>query len=153
MNDNLRAFLWAIRECEGTAADDGYQALFVYPAPGRTFSSFADHPRKKFSFNQTDGQQNWTTAAGAYQFIARTWDRLKAKLDLPDFSPESQDQAAAELIAEAGAMPDVKNGNLRAAIDKCAGVWASLPSSKYPQPTRTYAFAENAYLQSGGQLA
>src|SRR6185369_714559 len=111
-----------IRECEGTAEDDGYQAMFGYPAPGRIFTDFADHPRRKFPFTQTDGTREFSSAAGAYQFIARTWDRLKAKLDLPDFSPESQDTAAAELIAEAGAMPDVKSGRLRSAIDKCSGV-------------------------------
>ena len=153
MNDNLRAFLWMIRECEGTAEDDGYQAMFGYPMAGRTFTDFADHPRRKFPFKQTDGTMNYTTAAGAYQEIVPTFNRLTRKLGTVGFDPEVQDQHAAELIAEAGAMADVKNGNLRAAIDKCSGVWASLPASKYPQPKRTYAFAENAYLQSGGKLS
>jgi len=35
-----------------------------------------------------------STAAGKYQITKSTWDRIQAKLHLPDFSPESQDKAA-----------------------------------------------------------
>ncbi len=111
------------------------------------------HPNVRFSFTQTDGTINYTTAAGAFQFIYPTWKRLQAKLNLPDFGPASQDLAAIELIAEAGAMADVKEGRLQEAIDKCCGIWASLPGSKYPQPVRSYKFASNVYALSGGSLA
>jgi lysozyme len=149
---NLRAFLAMLAACEGTAGTDGYNAMFGYPMHGRTFTSFADHPRQKFPFTQTNGVVNYSSAAGRYQLIAATWDRLKAKLKLPDFSPASQDRAAAELIAEAGAMGDVKSGHVQSAMDKCAGIWASLPASHYPQPRRTIQFAYNAYAAAGGAL-
>ncbi len=155
MSSNLDAFLMTTRKCEGTDAPDGYQALFGYrPGNGRIFDNgFARHPNIKSSFRQTDGTTNYTTAAGAYQFLFSTWTRLQAKLDLPDFSPASQDAAAAELIAEAGAMSDVKEGRLQDAIDKCAKTWASLPASTYPQPVRSYVFATEAYAEAGGTFA
>jgi lysozyme len=51
-----------------------------------------------------------STAAGAYQFLASTWDDLKRKLNLPDFGPHSQDLAAQELIRERHALADVADG-------------------------------------------
>lgn len=152
IHGNVNAFLAMLRACEGTAGEDGYCAMFGYPMEGRTFDDMSDHPRRKFPFNQTDGKVNYTTAAGAYQFIVRTWDRLKAKLDLEDFSADSQDEAAIELIREAGALADVKAGNLHAAIEKCSPIWASLPASKYLQPKRSFEFARDAYLRAGGAL-
>jgi len=152
-DQNVAAFLMLIRKCEGTAGPDGYRALFGYPAPGRTFTSFADHPRRKFPFTQTDGVVNYTTAAGAYQFIRWTWDRLQSRLKLPDFSPESQDKAAMELIADAHAMADVKAGRVQEALDKCSSIWASLPASHYPQPKRSLQYALDAYSDAGGSLA
>lgn len=155
MNDNLAAFLKMIRACEGTDSDDGYRALFGYrPGNGRLFDNdFARHPNIKFPFRQTDGQMNESSAAGAYQFIHRTWEELRVKLKLPDFSPSSQDMAAEELIAECGAMGDVKDGKFQSAIDKCASKWASLPASTYKQPKKTTEFALNAYMAAGGMLA
>ncbi len=153
--NNVAAFLMMIRACEGTSEPDGYQALFGYrPGNGRIFDNeFARHPNIRSSFRQTDGTTNYTTAAGAYQCLFSTWSRLQAKLGLPDYSPASQDAAATELIAEAGAMGDVKDGRLQDAIDKCSHVWASLPASNYPQPKRTYLFATNAYIEAGGTFA
>lgn len=146
---NLAAFLATIRVCEGTSGPNGYRMLFG----GKLFDSFADHPRKRIPFTQTDGKINVTTAAGAYQILARTWDVLRDRLHLPDFSPSSQDAAAIELINERGALPLVDAGNLARALDLCAPVWASLPASKYPQPKRTYHYAEAAFTNSGGTLA
>ena len=151
MSPNMTALLACIRACEGTDGPDGYGALFGYrPGNGRVFTDFAQHPNRRFPFTQTDGKVNYSSAAGAYQIIAPTWWRLKAKMGLPDFSPESQDAAAVELITEASALFDVEGGNLRVALDKCAPIWASLPASTYPQPKRSFFFAQNAYLAAGG---
>lgn len=154
---NVHAFLTTIKVCEGVPlGPEGYQILFGWPKAGRTFTSSADHPRKKFQFTQTDGKLNWSTAAGAYQIIAPTFDRVQKKLGkaiIPDFSPSSQDRIAMELIAEDGAMGDVKDGRLAAAIEKCGGTWASMPSSRYPQPKRTFEFAKAAFIKAGGTLA
>lgn len=146
---NLAAFLSMIRSAEGTAGQRGYQTMFGY----RYFDSFADHPRQKFAFQETTGRTNYTTAAGAYQFLADTWDGLKRKLGLLDFSPDSQDRAAVELIREKGALADVMAGRFEAAVAKLGTIWASLPSSAYPQGKRSMDFVRAAYEQAGGKYA
>lgn len=86
---NIQAFLLMI----GTADGDGYRRLFG----GRLFDSYADHPRIKITAN-LGGKPITSTAAGAYQILANTWDAVRPKLGLPNFSPASQDCAAVELI-------------------------------------------------------
>ncbi len=162
MNDpNVNAFLKVIRFSEGTAGPNGYQAIFATRGGPNFFNDFSDHPRVAKSFT-ANGKTLWTSAAGAYQFMAvsdlpsggttrvNTWDRLRAKLSLPDFSPASQDRAAVELISEAGALNDVKAGRFDQAISKCKGIWASLPGATYGQPTQKLADLRNVYQQAGG---
>lgn len=153
MNDNVEAFLDMIAACEGTG--NAYNALFGYtPRNGKVFlNDYSTHPNIRSPFTQTDGTLNYSTAAGRYQFIYSTFKRLQTKLGTCDFCPATQDLMAQELISEAGAMADVKEGRLQAAIDKCSGIWASLPSSDYPQPKRTLAYAQNAYEEAGGVVA
>lgn len=153
---NLTAMLSCIAVCEGTDTPDGYRALFGYHPrlnPTALFDSFADHPRKRIPFTQTDGTTNYSTAAGRYQILARVYDALKKRLSLKDFSPAAQDACAVALIAEKGALRLIDEGRFPAAIDLLAPVWASLPASTYPQPKRDYAFAARAYAHAGGTFA
>jgi muramidase (phage lysozyme) len=155
ISDQMQAFLDAIAACEGTATDDGYRALFGYrPGNGKTFDNgYARHPNVRTSFEQTDGSVNFSTAAGRYQIIYPTYVRLSKLLGTVDFSPQTQDAMACQLIKEDGATADVEAGNLQAAVDKCSGTWASLPASHYPQPKRTYQFALAAFQGAGGSVA
>lgn len=162
---NRKAFLAMIAACEGTDNAGGYACLYgSTPARPKTFASFADHPRIASPISASDAR--WTTAAGRYQFMAvspipgggstrvNTWDRLKAKLNLPDFSPASQDRAALELIAEAGALADVDAGRVLEAARKCRGIWASLPGANYAgQGMRSPSFVVAAYQLAGGATA
>lgn len=145
---NERAFLDMISYSEGTTGPDGYATMFG----GSLADSLADHPRKRFNFTNRRGEQLVTTAAGRYQFLARTWDALKAQLDLPDFGPASQDSAALELIRQRGALNDVRAGRVQQAIAKCAPIWASLPGAGYAQPERKLSSLVAAYAASGGNL-
>jgi muramidase (phage lysozyme) len=146
LNHNLRAFLAVIRACEGTVGDEGYRALFGWrPGNGKVFDSFADHPRKRIPYGDT-----YTTAAGAYQMLASTYDDAKAHTGVADFSPESQDRCAVYLIQRRGALDDVNAGRLRAAISKTNREWASLPGSPYGQPVRTLDFCERSFATHGG---
>lgn len=159
--DNERAFLMMIRHAEGTAGPNGYRTLFG----GRLFNGWADHPRIATQFTDGAGRRLWTSAAGAYQFMAvsklpnlrttkvDTWDRLKAKLRLKDFSPASQDAAALELIREAGALADVRGGRFEAAVQKVRGIWASMPGAGYSQPEKTMASLRAVYARNGGAFA
>ena len=145
---NVRAFLQVIRAGEGTADADGYRRHFG----GRLFDSYADHPRVAITAGL--GRNQYTsTAAGAYQFLARTWDGLVRQYGFDDFEPATQDIAALALIDGRKALDDVLAGRFADAVRKCNREWASLPGSPYGQPTRTVAQAEATYLASGGTLS
>lgn len=138
---NVAAFLSMIAYSEGTAGPNGYRTLFG----GGLFDSFADHPRIKV---RAGGYVS--SAAGRYQILASTWDDVRGKLNLPDFSPASQDAAAVELIRERGALNDVKAGRLASAISRVAKVWASLPGAGYSQPERKLSALQQAFADAGG---
>lgn len=142
---NLYAFLWMIRHAEGTAGQNGYRTMFG----GDLFGSFKDHPRK-YIRRKSGANYITSSAAGAYQFLVKTWDDCASTLDLPDFSPASQDRAARFLIHRRGAMKDVLAGRLEAAIKKCNKEWASLPGSPYGQPTISLERARVLFTEAGG---
>lgn len=147
-SSNVRAFLAVIRAGEGTADQDGYRRHFG----GSHFESFAEHPRKAVTAGL--GRHQYTsTAAGAYQFLARTWDGLVRQYGFADFAPRTQDIAALALIDGRRALDDVIAGRFEAAVRKCAREWASLPGSPYGQPTRTMTQALATYTAAGGALA
>lgn len=149
VNPNVRAFLMCTRVLEGTAGPNGYRTSFG----GKLFDDFSKHPQLSAPFVQTDGKPNSSTAAGAYQFMPKTWNAIQRALALPDFSPLSQDRAAVELIRRAHALEDVKSGNFVEALRKCSVVWMSFPFSTHPQPTKTVEVARFAYLSNGGTIA
>lgn len=143
---NVAAFLQTVRVSEGTAGSDGYSIL----VGGGHFDSFADHPRQLVYLPNLGIN---SSAAGAYQILRRTWDGVRAKLGLTDFSPASQDRAAVELIRQRGALADVRAGRFAAAVDKCRKEWASLPGAGYGQRENSLAVLQDAYLSAGGNLA
>ena len=145
MEMNLYAFLWMLRHAEGTAGQNGYRTMFG----GGLFNSFEDHPRQRIR-RRSGTKYITSTAAGAYQFLSKTWDDCRDTLDLPDFSPASQDRAARFLIHRRGAMKDVLAGRLEAAIKKCNKEWASLPGSPYGQPTVSLAKCKQLFAEAGG---
>lgn len=151
---NVKAFLRTIRACEGTDAPNGYRYLFGSTYKNeRLFNDYGAHPNFKQPFRQTDGTTEYTTAAGAYQFIFPTWTRVQTRLALPDFSPSSQDQGAIQLIRQHGMLGAVEDGNVEKAFDVLWVEWASLPASKYLQPKRTMNFACDAFCDAGGVIA
>jgi muramidase (phage lysozyme) len=144
---NVNAFLHLIRVAEH-GRDDAmvYQTLFG----GGLFESFADHPRVVVRAT-LGGKPILSSAAGAYQILARTWDGIRG--DLPDFSPASQDTAAVKLIRRRGALADVRAGRVVDALRRCAPEWASLPGSTYGQPTISLDTALALFDEGGGLLA
>lgn len=140
-NANVRACLRMIRVGEGTAGEDGYRKLFG----GKLFDSFADHPHVLV---HASGYSS--TAAGAYQFLARTWQGLVAQYGFPDFRPDCQDEGAVALIDGRHALELVQAGRIVEAIGLMNKEWASLPGSPYGQPTRTLAQALKSYADAGG---
>ena len=143
-NPNVKRILDAIAQAEGTT-EYGYNTMFG----GTKFDDLSSHPNQLKPFTQTDGKENYSSAAGRYQFINPTWQDVSKQLGLKDFGPESQDAAAVYLIERAGALDDVLNGDFKAATDKLGGTWASLPSSNYAQPKKSEE--EWMAMLNGGQ--
>lgn len=141
---NVQAFLRVIRAGETSQGDEAYRTI----VGGGRFSSFDDHPRQLITVRP--GLKS--TAAGAYQFLSRTWDECAVALELPDFSPPMQDMAAVYLIRRRGALDDVIAGRFEAAVMKCNREWASLPGSPYGQPTKSMPQAIATYKQFGGSF-
>lgn len=118
--DNVSAYLDLIARAEGTG--NRYDVMFT----GKRFQDFSDHPRQRHT-GIINGRRITSTAAGRYQFLDKTWDRIARKKRLQDFSPTSQDVAAIALIEEAGALTDVEAGDFAMAMGKTCRIWAGLP--------------------------
>ncbi len=147
-NPNVQAFLRMLRHGEGTAGEDGYRVMFG----GGLFDSFADHPRQAIT-RKLGGKPITSTAAGAYQFLSRTWDGLVKQYGFADFAPKNQDLGAVALILGRKALHDVIAGRFEDAVRKCNREWASLPGSPYGQPVVTMARARQEYEAHGGMYA
>jgi muramidase (phage lysozyme) len=141
--NNLKAFLLMIQYAEGTIGPNAYYMLYG----GTLFSDGSRHPNREI----TKGGIT-STAAGAYQILYGTWVNIQQSLNLPDFSPLSQDKAAIELIRRRGALDDVYAGRFADAIYKCRKEWASLPGAGYGQNEKSIASLELMYRNAGGLL-
>lgn len=132
-------------------SSEGYRVI-VGSMPGKTitFEDYARHPRVLV---QLGSLGIYSSAAGRYQFIWPTWYPLAKQLNLPDFSPESQDQAALELTRQCGAYALVVGGNLTAAMAKASVIWASLPGSPYGQGGHSVETLTQVYQSKGGTVS
>ena len=151
--ENVSAFLHMLQSSEHVYPRDvENQAAYSTFYGGSTFSNFADHPvntREKVGVRLSDAQCRASgfkpgcvsTAAGAYQFIKPTWDRIRSiSPRLPDFSPASQDAAAVRLLNQIGALTLIEIGDIEGAVAKASKTWASLPGSTAQQNPRQLAF-------------
>ena len=147
MSPNLKAFLDMIAVSEGTAGkgDDGYNVI----VGGALFESYDDHPRKLVWLRPGLA----STAAGRYQLLSRYYDAYKKQLNLPNFSPLSQDLIAVQQIKERGASQDIVKGYITVAIDKVKNIWASLPGAGYNQHENKVDKLNTAYKNAGGTVA
>ncbi|WFN57539.1 glycoside hydrolase family 104 protein [Dickeya lacustris] len=159
-NPNLSAFLDMLAFSEGTAThpltrNRGYDVI-VTGVDGKPeiFTDYHDHPfatgRPGKPFNR-QGQRS--TASGRYQQLYRYWPTYKQLLRLPDFSPESQDLLAIQLIRERRALDDIVQGRISDAIARCNNIWASLPGAGYGQREHRSERLLTVYQQAGGKLA
>jgi muramidase (phage lysozyme) len=130
---NVQKMLDLIAKAEGV--QHGYNTLFG----NERLDDLSSHPNIKKQFKQTDGQIKNTTAAGRYQFLSDTWNGVAKQLGLKDFSPKNQDIAAVALLAQNGALPSVLKGDFKTAVQKSGTTWASLPSSPYAQPKKSWS--------------
>jgi muramidase (phage lysozyme) len=128
-NPNVRQFLDFLGKAEGADYD-------VIVGGGR-FDDFSAHPGV-VGLRTKEGP---STAAGKYQITKTTFDDIAPRLGVTDFSPASQDRVALALIDRRGALDKVVRGDFEGAIKKLGKEWASLPSSTYRQPKRSWDWA------------
>ena len=158
MTPNISAFLATLSHSEGTdRAADPYRVTFGFK---HTIANLRDHPAvtgewvgEPLDFLGPAYKGLYSTAAGKYQLIKPTWLALKAKLNLTDFTGPSQDDAAIQLIKEAGALDLVMGGQVTEALTRCSAIWASLPGSDSGQPQTEIADLLHTYMNDGGSLA
>ena len=147
-NKNVRAFLEMIKANESHGR---YDLLFG----GGTFADYSTHPNQHVPFlDPRTGKMTYSTAAGAYQILYRTWRALTLLPDAPkDFSPAAQDYFAVQLLKIRGALSLIIAGKFEEAVKKASLEWASLPGSPYGQPTKTMAVAIAQFNKAGGSIA
>ena len=139
ISNGMEALLRTIRFAEGTwrgGTEAGYQVIYggrliseVIPGSD-PFSKHPDHVvRKQTALN--------SSAAGAYQFMPATWNRVAGWLEIKkddkdDFSPLRQDQVARWLVLNR--LSDAEEANInrgiltREALHQLAPEWSSLPT-------------------------
>ena len=145
-----RALLNTIRYAEGTwsdGEDKGYQVLYG----GGLFQDLSRHPETVIVRRYT------SAAAGAYQFLPKTWKGVARELDLDSFEPAQQDQAALHLIERRGALQEIdRHGLTSAAMARLAPEWASFPTwsgrSAYGQPVKSRRDLERFYTNNLNEL-
>jgi muramidase (phage lysozyme) len=111
-----------LKFAEGTykQGDKSYNTGFGY----NMIDDLSKHPDTVFN--------NTSAAAGAYQFMPKTWKRVSSHLGLTDFSPTSQ-EAAGEQLAKWRDVDTTKTYTTRAGfvqdMYKMAPEWASIPTA------------------------
>jgi muramidase (phage lysozyme) len=118
------------------------------------FTDYSTHPFADGRPPKTINSEGLkSTASGRYQILEHFYDAYKTMLKLPDFSPDSQDKIATQLIKECGAIQDIEDGLIQDAIFKCRSRWASLPASPYGQRTNKLSDLIDAYENAGGTIS
>ncbi len=108
----------------------GYDVLYG----GRRFTDFSRHPNIAVPITSGPNRGRTSTAAGRYQFLFSTWTDQQRQLNLPDFSPQSQDKAAWHLAQTVyrtqetrDLLSDLENGIFGKVGPALHGTWTSLP--------------------------
>jgi muramidase (phage lysozyme) len=134
----LKKFLDLIAFSEGTSAskltkNDGYDVIVTGIDGPSIFTDYSQHPllgKPPIQINH-DGLKS--SAAGRYQVLSHFYLAYKTLLNLPDFSPLSQDKIALRQISERRATALIMAGMTATAITVCSNIWASFPGNNYGQ--------------------
>lgn len=62
-----------------------------------------------------------------YQITVDTWRQFGGKMGLSDFTPNTQDLIAVDMLRTIGVIDKIKAGDVAGAMPKAALKWAALP--------------------------
>jgi lysozyme len=127
-----QAFLALIRYAESNKQErpDAYNIR----NGGDHFYDIQHHPGRR-----TTGHRS--SASGAYQITAETYNELVRRGGPSDFSPQAQDALARHLTDEKGALPLIWDGQLQGAFSLLNSTWNSLTGGAHQLITETEAEA------------
>lgn len=148
-NVNVQALLHVVREGETDQTPQAYYKQVGDPPGVYSLTDLSDHPRRVIAVT-IKGKIIPSSAAGAYQFLTRTWDELVDKYGFEDFSPQCQDEAAVGLFVRRNALDAAIAGSLAVWLDRCSYEWASLPPGRYGQGELSIQDVVNVFKQYGG---
>ena len=136
----VKAFLHTIASIEGPT----YNALYSPNGKPNTFSDFSKHPAPVIT---ADGKSH--SAAGAYQITQGTWDGLSSQLGLSDFSMQTQDLMATQILINKHVVGLIDSDNLNGAVAALNRTWTSLPGGSETHITSDqFQSTYNALLKS-----
>lgn len=105
------------------------------------FDDFSTHPNKLVAILDKhgnpvldkDGKPLESTAAGAFQILHHFFTAYQHQMALPDFTPDSQERIAIQMLQECGARSLINQGDIEGAIHLARSRWASFPGAGYGQ--------------------
>jgi len=166
-NKDVQAFLAMIRRLE---SNNDYKVIYG----GTHFDDYSKHPNIRIPFHNKRssstglsprtvatlavapkrGDNDFSTAAGAYQINKPTYNALMMIPGLPgDFTPQTQDILAVELLKLRGVLNLIIDQEFNAAVQAASGTWASLPFSTDLQNPAPLQIAMKHYQNAGGRVA
>ena len=120
----------ALLDTIATDEAKGYDVIYG----GRRFTDFSHHPNIRVPITSGPNKGMVSTAAGRYQFLFSSWTDQQRQLNLPDFSPQSQDKAAWHLAQTVyrnqenrDLLFDLQNRIFDKVGPALHGTWTSLP--------------------------
>ncbi|PCE28230.1 hypothetical protein BWP39_06870 [Paraburkholderia acidicola] len=144
---NMQAFLKAIGDAEGADYNLKYGGVKGKVHDKYSFADFSTHPGA--------GYGGKATPAGMYQITNGTWADIGSRIGLTDFSPDTQDLMAVEILRIINSADDIVAGNITSALLSASRRWAALPKgpglpSRYNQPYMEYEQFIAKYHSYGG---
>lgn len=140
LDNRVSAMLATIRRFESRG---DYSIIYG----GGRFDDFSQHPRRAIPINLPGYEGKKSTAAGAYQINAPTYDDFAPSLGVTDFSPASQDALALAILQRTGAYDALLQGDIAGAFRLASSRWASLPGSTAQQHPQSETAALSIFDQ------
>ncbi len=141
-NRNVKAFLRALSHAAGGGVDYLQGAVKGRRNDPWRFTDFSTHPGA--------GEDGITTAAGLYQISFALWRDTGGKMSLTDFTHETQDLIAVEVLRGLGVLEKLQRGELAPVLAGAAKRWPGLPRTP---DCDGYAGFVKKYQQAGGACA